>query len=290
MRRTVLACLSVLICLAPAKAQSPEQKKSTIDYLRNLQVKGGGFVPAADNRMQSLRATSSALRALKYFGGEAPDRAACVQFVKACFDRESGGFTDRPGKGTPEVVTTAVGLMAVVELKMPVEDYAGPVMKYLGKHTRNFEDVRIAAAGLESVGKLPPAADEWLDMLKRMRNEDGTFGKGDGKARDTGGAAVAMLRLGGKVDRDVVLKALKAGQREDGGFGKDGAKGSDLETSYRVMRGFHMLKDVPDVKKLRSFIASCRNDDGGYSVAPGQKSNASGTYFAAVILHWLDEK
>jgi len=64
MRRTVLACLSILLCLAPAKAQSPEQKKITIEYLQNLQVKGGGFMPAADNRAQSLRATSSALRAL----------------------------------------------------------------------------------------------------------------------------------------------------------------------------------------------------------------------------------
>jgi prenyltransferase beta subunit len=289
-RRSVLACLTVLLCLALARGQSPEQKKTTIEYLRNLQVKGGGFVPAADNRTQSLRATSSALRALKYFGGEARDRAACVQFVKACFDRNSGGFTDRPGKGTPEVVTTAVGIMAVVELKLPVEDYAAPVIQYLGKHSMNFEDVRIAAAGLEAIGKLPPAPDEWLGLLKRLRNEDGTFGKGDGKARDTGGAAVAVLRLGGKVDREAVLKALKAGQREDGGFGKDGAKGSDLETTYRVMRGFHMLKDVPDVKKVRSFIASCRNDDGGYGVVPGQKSSASGTYFAAIILHWLDEK
>jgi hypothetical protein len=289
-RRSVLACLTVLLCLAPVRGQSPEQKKTTIAYLRNLQVKGGGFVPVADNRTQSLRATSSALRALKYFGGEARDRAACVQFVKACFDRDSGGFTDLPGKGKPEVVTTAVGIMAVVELKIPVEDYAAPVIQYLGKHSMNFEDVRIAAAGLEAIGKQPPAPDEWLGLVKRLRNEDGTFGKGDGKARDTGGAAVAVLRLGGKVDREAVLKVLKAGQREDGGFGKDGAKGSDLETTYRVMRGFHMLKDVPDARKVRSFIASCRNDDGGYCVAPGQKSSASGTYFAAIILHWLDEK
>jgi prenyltransferase beta subunit len=272
------------------RGQSAQEKKQTIEYLQSLHIKGSGFRTVTGEGPPSLRATSSALRALKYFGGAAPDRAACVQYVKGCFDRDSGGFTDQPGKGEPDVVTTAVGLMAVVELKMPAQDYIGPVMSYLGKHVKNFEDIRIAAAGLESVGKLPPAVDEWLDTLKRMRNEDGTFGKGEARARATGGAAVAVLRLGGKVDRERVLRALKAGQREDGGFGKEGAKSSDLETSYRVLRAFHMLKDTPAVKKIRSFIASCRNDDGGYGVAPGQKSSASGTYFAAIILHWLDEK
>jgi hypothetical protein len=38
---------------------------------------------------------------------------------------------------------------------------------------------------------------------------------------------------------------------------------------------------------VRSFVAKCRNADGGYGVAPGQPSNISGTYFAAIILHWL---
>ena len=105
MRRTVLACLFILFCLTPVWGQSAREKKATIEYLRNLQVKGGTFAPAPEG-MQSLRATSSALRALKYFGGEARDRAACVEFVKGCFDRDSGGFTDFPGKGKPDVFTT----------------------------------------------------------------------------------------------------------------------------------------------------------------------------------------
>ena len=43
-------------------------------------------------------------------------------------------------------------------------------------------------------------------------------------------------------------------------------------------------------KELRAFVAKCRNDDGGYGVAPGLASTAGGTYFASIILHWLDEK
>ena len=52
-----------------------------------------------------------------------------------------------------------------------------------------------------------------------MRNPDGTYGSGDGKARATGGAVVAVLRLGGKVPHpDAILKSLDAGQREDGAW------------------------------------------------------------------------
>ena len=56
------------------------------------------------------------------------------------------------------------------------------------------------------------------------------------------------------------------------------------------MRAFWMMKERPDVAKLRDFIATCRNGDGGYGVAPGQPSSVSGTYFAAIVTHWLDEK
>jgi hypothetical protein len=100
---------------------------------------------------------------------------------------------------------------------------------------------------------------------------------------------VAVLRLGGKVEhQENVLHALKTGQRADGGFGKEETKASDLETSYRVMRAFVMLHGEPDVGRLRAFVASCRNADGGYGVAPGQPSSTGATYFAASILHWLE--
>ena len=33
----------LLLCLAPARGQSGQQKKQTIEYLQSLQVKGGGF-------------------------------------------------------------------------------------------------------------------------------------------------------------------------------------------------------------------------------------------------------
>jgi prenyltransferase beta subunit len=297
MKRLVLAVVCLAVCVPCLRAQSAEERKATVAYLRQLQAADGGFLPAASSpastrpTKSSLRSTSSALRALKYFQGEPCDARVVAAFVEKCFDKSSGGFADSPG-GKPDVVTTAIGIMAVVEAKLPTEPYADGVRKYLGDHVKGFEDIRIAAAGLEALGQKEPPSDTWLKELAKLRHEDGTYGSGDGAARDTGGAVVAVLRLGGEVPhKDNVLKTIKAGQRSDGGWGKADARGSDLESSYRAMRCFHMLKEKPaDVDQLRAFLGKCRNKDGGYGTAPGQESSASGTYFAAIILHWLEEK
>src|SRR5438309_647590 len=87
---------------------------------------------------------------------------------------------------------------------------------------------------------------EVAHKAKADRNADGTWGDGPGQARATGSAAVALLRMGVNLDnRDAVVAAMKTGQRPDGGWSK-GDGPSDLETSYRVMRAFFMLKAKPD--------------------------------------------
>jgi len=275
----------------PVRAQSDAQKKSTIAYIRKLQADDGGFRFDVRAEQSELPATSAALRVLKYFGGEPRDKAACVAFVKSCFDKDGGGFATRPG-GKSAYRATAIGIMAVVELKMPAAPYADSVVKYLDDNSKTFEEVRLTAASFEALGQRPPRADAWLKQIAKLRHADGTYGTGDGVARDTGGAVAAVLRLGGKVEHsDNVLRALNAGQRKDGGFGKAGGEGSDLETTYRVLRAFHMLKTKPvGADRLRAFLARCRNDDGGYGVAPGLPSNVSGSYYTSIILHWLNEK
>lgn len=282
------------IVFQPAWAQTPEEKRATIAFLQALQQPDGGFLPApADPAARSkpassLRATSGAVQALHYFGGQPRDKMRAAQFVRQCFDPASGGFADQPG-GKPDVVLTAVGLIAVAKLDLPRQDFVDPAVKYLAEHARTFKEIRMAAAGLEAAGKPSAKNAAWLEQLAKLRNPDGTFGKGDGQVRATGSAAAAILRLGGKLEqRDHVLKTLRNGQRPDGGYGKEETTGSDLETSYRVVRSLVMLKAKPaDVAKLRAFIARCRNADGGYGVTPGQKSTVSGTYFAGVLLHWL---
>jgi prenyltransferase beta subunit len=296
MTRFSLAILCGLVCLTPARSQTAEiqGKLQTARYVLQLQTKEGGFLPAkapdgGGKAKPSLRATTAAVRAVKYLGVKLPfDREAAAKFVERCYDKASGGFADTPG-GKPDVVSTAVALMAVVALDMPVKDYRKGAVAYLAEHVQTFDDIRIAVAGLESIQAVSLRQDEWLEQVIRKRNLDGTWGKGPGAARETGSAIVAVLRMKGPVvQRQNVLKTLQDGQRPDGGFGKADAEVSDLETTYRVMRAFVMLQARPEnVEGVRSFVAKCRNDDHGYGVTPEQPSSVGATYYAAIINHWL---
>src|SRR5260370_41297798 len=129
MKRIATTVVVVLFAALPAWSQTPEQKKATIEYLKKLQNKDGGFSPAEGQTKSTLGATSSALRALKYSSGAVADRTTCVEFVKSCFDKTSGGFAEQPG-GKPAVNLTAGGLMVLVELKIDLEPYVGPGVKY----------------------------------------------------------------------------------------------------------------------------------------------------------------
>jgi hypothetical protein len=296
MTKFYLASLTCLVCLAPAAAQTPEiqNKTQTVLYVQRLQTKDGGFLPAATDANNkpltkaSLRATSSALRVLKYFGGKLPDKDGCVKFVSGCFDKATGGFADTPG-GKPDVVTTSVGVMAVAELGMPQEPYYDAAVKYLGDNVKTFDDVRIAAAALETLKRTGPKEKEWRDIASKLELPAAAA---DARPRMLASQVVTLLRLGDKTtSKDAVVKELQAGQRSNGGYGKDESLRSDLETTYRIMRALWMLEArPPSVDGLHNFIHKCRNEDGGYAVVPGDASSVAGTYYAAIITYWLDNK
>jgi prenyltransferase beta subunit len=283
--------LAFLLLLVPcvASAQTADEKKATVAYLRTFQTKEGGFLPSLKTKAPTLQATSSAVRALKYFGGSADNLDGVKRFVLACHDAKSGGFASTPG-GKPDVVATAVGLMALAELKLPTEKYEKGAIAYLNAHAKHFEEVRMAAAGLEAIGKASSKNKEWIAQLTAERNADGTYGKDSGRLFQTSSVVPAVLRLGGDVgDPKPILKAMDEGQIHDGGF--DGGKASNLGTCYRVMRTYHMLKAKPKrVEDLKKFLAKCRNADGGYGLTPELDSSIGATYYAGIILHWLDQK
>jgi hypothetical protein len=294
MRQFLTLSLIVLVP-AVARAQAPADRAATVKYLLGAEAPTGGFygsLPAPGSQpVPSLSATSSGLRALKYFGGQPTVPEKHAAFVARCYDAASGGFGDRPGE-KPTVTTTAVGVMAAAELKMPLDKYRDGVERFLAANAKQFEEIRMSAAAAETLGTRPAAADGWLKEVAKTRSPDGTFGAGDGAARATGSTVALILRLGGKLDnREQVLKVMRAGQRRDGGWGPADKTGSDLGSTYRVMRSFMMLKEPPaDTVRLRTFIAACRNKDGGYGVAPGQPSSVSGTYYAGSVLHWLETR
>ena len=132
----------------------------------------------------------------------------------------------------------------------------------------------------------------WATTANKQLNNDGTAGKGDNRARDTASVVAMKLRLGlPVVNKDKIFQMIRNGQEADGGWKKEGAKTSDLETTYRVMRAMVLAKERPkNTFKLGEFLASCRNADGGYGTAPGEPSSASGTYYCAVVSKWLETK
>ena len=270
-------------CRSAGVAQTPAEYAQTAAFAAAHQNKDGGFA-AKVGQKSSLGATNSGLKVLLHVGGSVPDVLGCIKYVKSCRD-SSGGFAPEPG-GKPDVITTAVGLMAASELKIADPEMVKAAIDYLGKNAKTFEEVRMAIAGLEAVHTPSPDFPRWLEQIKALREPDGTFGKGAGKAYATGGAAAAILRMGLKLEnRDAIISAIKAGQRRDGGWSKDDGP-PDLGATYRVMRALYMLHEKPDVDRLLSFVKGCRQSDGSYASSPGGTGDLGGTYTATIIIRW----
>jgi hypothetical protein len=306
--------LTLLAAFVPAVAlaQAPDaaaRKKETLKWVLELQEPNGGFymVPKepGNDAKPGLRATSAAVRTIKYLGAEIPNKDKHAAFVLTCFDPKTGGFAEPGGKS--DVAITSIGVMAAAELGIPKEKYA-KAMDYLKENAKTFEDVRIGAAAVEAWGvkECPFKLDEWeklgnsfmqnsLDLNAKDKRSSHEKNQ-DGFAREYGSWIAFAMRLGLidiKTD-DTILSLLRAyiifGQRKDGGWSKREEKTSDIESTYRVMRALTLLNEKPkDMPSLKRFVESHRNKDGGYATKPGDKSSAGGTYYAVIILKWLDE-
>lgn len=287
----IRSVLCLLVFPAVAVAQAPADTKATLAYIASLRDPETGAFKVEPKGKPSLRACNGAVRAIKYLGGTLTDKGKVAAFVLGCYDPATGGFAEPGGK--PDVGATAVGVLAATELGVPPEKYA-KALAYLKEHARTFEEVRIAAAAVEAWGvkDVPFDVTPWLQTAEKAYGSPQTDLKGGG-ARRVGSVAAMFLRLGrdpgGQALADI-LDWMRKGQRDDGGWSNVGKLTSDLDSTYRVMRAFHLMKEPPaDPAKVRAFVAACRNPDGGYGVAPGQPSSMSGVYYAAVITKWLDE-
>ena len=275
------------LAVTASRAESPSDLAQTARRVASFQNPDGGFAPEVGGA-STLGATSSSIRILKYTGGSIPDVLACVKYVQSCRDKDSGGFAPTPG-GAPDVPTTATGLMALAELKWPDGSEVDDALDFLGKNARTFEQVRIAVAGAEAYNKVHEGMKGWAADVLKDRNADGTFGKGATRARETGGKAVALLRLKSPLEnKEAVVAFLKEAQRPDGGWGQKEGE-SELETSYRIMRLFFMLKEKPDLDRLVTLVSRCRQADGRYGPRAGAEATLGGTYFATIILRWTRE-
>ncbi|MBA4190383.1 MAG: hypothetical protein C0467_20540 [Planctomycetaceae bacterium] len=290
--------VALLLAFVPsvAVAQSDAQKE-TIKWVLALEDPTGGFYVASQDPnidavpRPSLRATSAALRSLKYLGAEIPNKDKHTAFVLKCYEPSTGGFAEPGGK--PDVTITSVGVMAAAELNIPHEKYA-KAMDYLKENAKTFEDVRIGAAAVEAWGVKDCPFDllKWHEIAVKDINLK-LPAIDNGGARVVGSVTAFTLRLGLQKGNDSkpmsIAQLLDRGQLPDGGWRKEGEKGSDIETTYRVMRAYMLLNEKPkDTLAVRKFVVSHRNKDGGYGTKPGEKSNMGGVYYATIITKWLD--
>jgi prenyltransferase beta subunit len=297
--RTPVALAFLVLLPSASFAQTREiedaiqTRIAALKFVYALEDPAGGFKPDPTGKA-GLRATSSACRAIKYLGGKVPNPDRHAAFVLSCFDPQTGGFADAPG-GKSDVTITSIGVMAAIELGVPKAKFA-KAMDYLKANATTFEDVRIGAAAVEAWGvkECPFDLNPWLAIADKQIGPDGTAGMGDGLARDTASVVAMKLRLG-QTEKDLVNGKkvddfLQMGQRSDGGYGRAGAKDSDLESTYRVMRAFVLMRERPkDRAGMRAFLRRCRNADGGFGTKPGEKSSVGGVYYFATITKWLDE-
>ncbi len=282
----LLPGLLVLLLPAAACAQTAGEKAATLKYIQSLRDPATGAYKVTPDGKPSLRACNGAVRAIKYLGSELPQPEKVARFVLSCYDPKTGGFAE-PG-GRPDVATTAIGVMAAVELGIPKEKYR-KAMEYLKEHAKSFEEVRIAAAAVEAWG----VKDCPFDLAPWVKAADEVINRKATNPRDQGSAVALRLRLGRSLtesQKAETMLLLGLGQDDDGGWKKPGEKGSDLETTYRVMRAIHLMREKPkDVAGLRKFLQSCRHSDGGFGVRPDEPSSMSGVYYFAIISKWLDE-
>jgi prenyltransferase beta subunit len=285
---------ALLLCLFPALAVAQSPNAAALKWVYAQQdAQTGGFRNSPKDK-PSLRATSAAIRVIKYQHGELPHAEKVRAFVLKCYDPQAGAFAE-PG-GQPDVTIDSIGIMAAIELGIPKEKYA-KAMEYLHTHAKTFEEVRIGAAAVEAWGvkKCPFKLASWLDVAKAVPLPVDKLK--DGGAWTVGSVWAMRLRLGRPLglrlvspETDRVVELLRNGQRADGGWSQRGGNGSDLSSSYRVMRGLYLLGTIPgELTKLRNFIRSCHNSDGGFGEKPDAPSTMSAMYHATIITKWLDQ-
>ena len=290
-----LALAVAMFALPAAFAQTPEAvekveaKLATIRFVNSLYDPAtGGFKGTPDGK-PSMRACNGAAKILAIHGQKLPDREKTAAFVLACYDPKTGAFAEPGGK--PDVAMTSVGVIVAMELGIPKAKYE-KVMEYLPKSIKSFEDARISAAAVEAWGvkDVPEFGKKLLEGVEIVG--DGGPPADDDPARALGALIAMKLQLNGAMSdegKKLLIARIDEGQRPDGGWGKLNEKSSDLDSTYRVMRAFLLMKQKPaKLDIVKAFVEKCRNKDGGSGVKPGEPSSMSGAYYSSTITKWME--
>lgn len=288
----IIAWVSPSVIRAQTAIEVAAEYAITAETVQSLQNEDGGFA-AEKGGESSISSTNASIRILKHTGSSILDPVRAAKFVRSCFvvgENGEGAFAQKPG-GKPDLITTCIAMLAWGDLQMEPGTEVPAALKYLVAHAKAYEEVRLSIAAFEAVGlKDEEAFGRWFKQYEAMANADGTFGKGENEAMMTGGTIAAYLRMGQPVHqarRILAAEVIRKGQKADGGWSSKTDETGDLGTSYRVMRAMFMMNELPNVPKLRSFIAARRTENGLYASEPGGTGNVSSTYTATIMLWWL---
>ncbi len=236
-----------------------------------------------------------------------------ADFLKASFDATKGGFGFRPGaKALIKYTYHAIRAARVLGLPLPsVSD----IVLFLAK-SQNDD----GGFGQDPRAKLSYLTHTYwalrtLTLLKTnftqdtsfnftaleefthsLRYADGTYGNFFGWERTLTSTykGVMVTLLMGKYNasedplRQVLLGYFQDAER--GGFRpRFTSRDPTMQATYYGVTLARLLNITLNVTKIREFVLSLHNDDGGFAPRPQFSSRVSATYHAVMILKMLDE-
>ncbi len=290
--KLIISCailsMAILMFAWPSWAgpMSPEERKATLTFLGSLQNADGGFRSSPKSGPSELGATSNAIRAIQYLGGEVNNKGAVEKFIQQ-FAHESGGYAEKVG-GAPDIRSTWSAASALGVIRGSAPENGKKIVEFFSNNAKSlYPDIYFAAGALDYMKMTSPKAAEWVNAFEATRQPDGSYGEG---VDDTAHAVVTVSRLGGTLkDRAAAGKVLKAAQRQGDGFAAAKGKAADFAATYTVMRALGILKDKPDLEAIYRFVASRRNADGGYALDAGKPSQITPTYRASAVLYFAGQ-
>jgi hypothetical protein len=250
-----------------------------VAFLRGLRREAGGFADTMDGDV-SLRATLSVIKALTELG-ETGDDARVARYVAAC-RHASGGFSIKPD-ADPSPYDTSVALVTLRNLGRDEELAAvqDTAIAFMGEHAATQFDHFMLVAAYEECGITDPVPSPTVEFFRAQL----AASLAAGKVLDTAIAAASLLRAGHDLpERDGVVRLMRERQdRVSGGFG-DGPV--SLFATYCATRTLLLLGQLPDTRRLRSYLASLATDLGA-SDAPGNHASAGATYQVLSMGGWI---